>query len=71
MANINLNTARLDDLTKISGLGRDKAEAIIKYRTDHGPFKNWGELNNVPGFSQPLIDVLKRHGVNFGEKKVA
>lgn len=71
MPNINLNNCKVDDLTRISGFSKERAEALIRYRDEHGPFKGWGDVDKVPGFSQNLIDLLKRSGVNFGEKKRA
>ncbi|MDV0441191.1 Tex family protein [Methanorbis furvi] len=46
---VNLNTASASLLSYVSGIGPSLAEKIVVYRTTNGPFKNRGELLNVPG----------------------
>ena len=53
---INLNTADAKQLSKsVKGIGVKRAEAIIKYREAHGPFKSISELSQVPGFGKNFI----------------
>ncbi|WP_442903794.1 ComEA family DNA-binding protein, partial [Gilvimarinus sp. 1_MG-2023] len=35
---ININTASVDALTHLQGIGTVKAEAIVRYRQENGPF---------------------------------
>jgi competence protein ComEA len=56
---LNLNTATLDQLKELEGVGQAKAQAIVEYRNKNGHFKNVDELNNVPGFSDNAIKKLK------------
>ena len=54
---ININNADKETLMSvISGVGEKKAEAIILYREEHGPFKSIDELTNVKGVSAAMID---------------
>ena len=51
---VNINTASLTELQNLSGIGKSKAEAIIKYREQNGNFKNIEELLNVDGIGEKL-----------------
>jgi competence protein ComEA len=48
-AGINVNTASESELTGLPGIGPVKAEAIVKARTQNGPFKGLADLDAVPG----------------------
>jgi competence protein ComEA len=58
-AAINLNTADQAALESISGIGPAKAEAIIKYRDEHGSFKSVDELLNIKGIGPKMLDNIK------------
>jgi competence protein ComEA len=58
-AAVNLNTATLDQLETLKGVGPAKAQAIIDYRKKNGNFKTVDELNNVPGFGDKTLAKLK------------
>ena len=45
---VELNTASVELLTAVSGLGRNLAENILEYRNTHGPFKTRSELLKIP-----------------------
>ena len=62
---VNLNTATVDELKDIPGLGEERAKQIVNYREKSGPFENWDDLKDVPGFSENLIGVLKKGGVEI------
>ena len=54
---ININTADKDALMSvINGVGDRKAEAIISYRKENGPFKSIDELTNIKGIGQAMVD---------------
>tara|TARA_R110000782_G_scaffold112960_1_gene202907 strand:+ start:270 stop:536 length:267 start_codon:yes stop_codon:yes gene_type:complete len=54
---ININTADKEALMSvIKGVGDKKAEAIINYRKENGPFKSIDELTNIKGIGQTTID---------------
>lgn len=44
---ININTADVKTLAKVKCVGKKKAEAIVKYRTDNGDFKAISDLLKV------------------------
>ena len=56
---ININTANKETLQTIKGVGEKRAETIIKYREEHGPFKSVQELAEVPGVGSSTIDSNK------------
>lgn len=66
--NIDLNSAGVEELSNIPLIGRQRAEAIVRYRDEHGFFKNWDELKNIPGFPDKLIDDIKGRGFTLGKK---
>lgn len=56
---INLNTATEAELQTISGIGAKKAQEIIRFRDEQGPFKTVEELKNVPGIGEKTVERLK------------
>ena len=54
---VNINTADKDTLvTMLNGIGESKAEAIIEYREQNGPFVSVNELTNVKGIGASTIE---------------
>lgn len=58
---ININIASLDELMTIPGIGKQKAEAIIKYRNDIGIFNNISDIMNVNGIGNSLYEAIKEY----------
>ena len=56
---INLNTATLDQLETLPGIGRKTAERIVEYRTKSGGFKRIEDLMNVKGIGEKSFLKLK------------
>lgn len=56
---INLNTATEAELQTISGIGAKKAQEIIRFRDEQGPFKTVEKLKNVPGIGEKTVERLK------------
>ncbi len=58
-AAINLNTATKEELVSVPGIGEKKAQAILEYRKEHGPFKSVDELVSIKGFGEKSVAKLK------------
>jgi competence protein ComEA len=56
---INLNTATIDQLETLPGIGRKTAERIVEYRTKAGGFKRIEDLMNVKGIGEKSFLKLK------------
>ena len=56
---ININTASEEELMTLPGIGKSKAESIIKYRTDNGKFNSVEELMNIQGIKDGVFTKIK------------
>lgn len=56
---ININTADVDTLTKLTGIGESKAKDIINYRNQNGLFKSIEEIKNVSGIGDSTYSKIK------------
>ncbi len=59
MAAVNINQADLKMLTKLPGIGKKKAQAILDYRKANGDFKSLAELKNVKGLGKKALAKLE------------
>ena len=58
-AKININTASVEELDQLSGIGPSLAKAIIDYRTKNGPFQQIEDINDVKGIGDALFEKIK------------
>ena len=56
---ININTANKEQLMKISGVGKTKAEAIIAHREKNGDFKKKEDITKVRGIGKATFEKIK------------
>lgn len=58
-AKININTANLKTLQKLTGIGPTYAKRIIDYRIEHGSFKSIDELLKIKGIGKKRLEKIK------------
>ena len=58
-APININTASLEELDALDGVGPSTAQKIIDYRTEHGGFRTIDEIKEVPGIGDAKFAAMK------------
>ena len=57
---VNINSADSKTIaTSLAGIGPGKAEAIVKYRSENGPFKSVEEIKNVKGIGSKIFEKIK------------
>jgi len=59
--NINLNTAGIDELVFLPGIGQSTAEKIIEYRSRKGKFKKIQDIMNVKGIGEKKFEKIKEY----------
>ena len=58
---VNLNTATLEELETLPGIGEAKAKIIINYRETCGDFLNREELKNIKGIGEAIYAKLEKY----------
>ena len=56
---VNINTATVEELKTLKGVGDKKAEAIIEYRKKNGSFKTKEDLMKVRGIGKKLFESFQ------------
>ncbi len=58
-AKININTASVEELTQLKGIGPSHAAKIVEYRKKNGPFRLPEDVIQVPGIGQKTFENNK------------
>lgn len=61
---LDINTATVDELCALKGVGPKLAERIVAFREAHGPFKTPASLEKVPGIGKKKLEGILQ-GVIF------
>lgn len=56
---VNINTATVEELMTLSGIGEAKAKSIIEYRNSIGSFTSIEDIKNVTGIGDSIFDKIK------------
>ena len=60
---VDLNTADLEQLDTLPGVGPVTAQAIFDYREENGPFQSVDDLVNVYGIGEKTVEKLREYVV--------
>jgi competence protein ComEA len=64
-AKIDINTAPMMQLNGVKGIGKSRAEAIVRYRDKNGPFASLDDLDRVPHIGDMRPDELEQLKAHF------
>lgn len=56
---VSINTGSKEELMTLTGIGEAKAQDIIDYREENGPFKALEDIMNVSGIGEALYEKIK------------
>ena len=58
---IDINAADVYELQRLPGIGEKRAQDIVAYREEHGPFRTVDELDNVSGIGPGILEGLREN----------
>jgi competence protein ComEA len=58
-AKLHINKLNAATIEERLGMTDKEAEAIVKYRAEHGPFKTWQDVAKVPGVDAKKVEAVK------------
>ena len=59
LTKVNANTAPASQLALVLDISEPTAQAVVKYRAEHGKFKSLADLKKVPGINAAKLDKRK------------
>lgn len=57
---VNINTADVETLTQLKGVGVKKAEAIVAWREENGSFKSVDQLLEIKGIGTATLEANRQ-----------
>jgi competence protein ComEA len=68
---VNVNTATLEELQALPGIGEARAHAIVEARQERGGFKSVDELLEIRGIGPANLERLRPHVRVSGQTRLA
>ncbi|MBQ4831744.1 helix-hairpin-helix domain-containing protein [Pseudoalteromonas sp. MMG010] len=56
---VNINTASVDELVMLPGIGKKKAQMLIDFREKNGEFTDIQQITDIKGFGTKLLTKLQ------------
>ena len=56
---LDLNSARVEDLRELPGIGEKLAQRLVEYRRSHGGFRSVEDLRKVQGIGEKRMERLR------------
>ena len=56
---VNINTASVEQLAELPGIGKSTAQKIVEYRTQNGNFKSVDQLLEIKGIGEKKLEEMK------------
>jgi len=58
---VNINTSTAKEIENGLSFSAEQSEALVRYRSGHGPFKTYDDLLKVPGIDTRLLDEQRKN----------
>lgn len=58
---VRINTATLEELMTLPGIGEAKAKSILQYKEEHGSFQSIEEIKNIQGIKEGVFSKIKEY----------